>query len=108
MLGMSSPDFDNQTLAVLRGRMVRYLMRSREVSPSLCLVPLFPGLAEFSSVLLDQREDTEWCVPPPITVTQFSVFSSEQKLFQHLLGVKAHFCKPGGKKMSTILLEGPS
>lgn len=30
-LGMSSPDFDNQTLAVLRGRMVRYLMRSREV-----------------------------------------------------------------------------
>ncbi|XP_054981751.1 microspherule protein 1 isoform X1 [Sorex araneus] len=28
--GMSSPDFDNQTLAVLRGRMVRYLMRSRE------------------------------------------------------------------------------
>lgn len=29
---MSSPDFDNQTLAVLRGRMVRYLMRSREVS----------------------------------------------------------------------------
>lgn len=29
--GMSSPDFDNQTLAVLRGRMVRYLMRSREV-----------------------------------------------------------------------------
>uniref|UniRef100_A0A8C5ST22 Microspherule protein 1 n=1 Tax=Laticauda laticaudata TaxID=8630 RepID=A0A8C5ST22_LATLA len=30
--GMSSPDFDNQTLAVLRGRMVRYLMRSREVN----------------------------------------------------------------------------
>ncbi|NWU58616.1 MCRS1 protein, partial [Dromas ardeola] len=30
--GMSSPDFDSQTLAVLRGRMVRYLMRSREVS----------------------------------------------------------------------------
>lgn len=26
------PDFDNQTLAALRGRMVRYLMRSREVS----------------------------------------------------------------------------
>lgn len=25
------PEFDNQTLAVLRGRMVRYLMRSREV-----------------------------------------------------------------------------
>ncbi|KAM7020753.1 LOW QUALITY PROTEIN: microspherule protein 1, partial [Acridotheres tristis] len=31
--GMSSPDFDSQTLAVLRGRMVRYLMRSREVRP---------------------------------------------------------------------------
>ncbi|XP_011366587.1 microspherule protein 1 isoform X1 [Pteropus alecto] len=31
--GMSSPDFDNQTLAVLRGRMVRYLMRSRETLP---------------------------------------------------------------------------
>lgn len=63
--GMSSPDFDNQTLAVLRGRMVRYLMRSREVRqaqlqpfsfpfsislpiiPFLCLVPAFsssPGL----------------------------------------------------------------
>lgn len=26
------PEFDNQTLAVLRGRLVRYLMRSREVS----------------------------------------------------------------------------
>ncbi|XP_045143217.1 microspherule protein 1 isoform X3 [Echinops telfairi] len=32
--GMSSPDFDSQTLAVLRGRMVRYLMRSREPSPA--------------------------------------------------------------------------
>lgn len=30
--GMSMPDFDNQTLAALRGRMVRYLMRSREVN----------------------------------------------------------------------------
>ncbi|XP_041036292.1 microspherule protein 1 isoform X2 [Carcharodon carcharias] len=30
--GISSPDFDNQTLAVLRGRMVRYLMRSREIT----------------------------------------------------------------------------
>ncbi|XP_009993481.1 PREDICTED: microspherule protein 1, partial [Chaetura pelagica] len=29
---MSSPDFDSQTLAVLRGRMVRYLMRSREIT----------------------------------------------------------------------------
>jgi len=30
--GQPSPDFDNQTLAVLRGRLVRYLMRSREIS----------------------------------------------------------------------------
>jgi microspherule protein 1 len=30
--GVSPQDFDNQTLAVLRGRLVRYLMRSREVS----------------------------------------------------------------------------
>lgn len=29
--GISPVDFDNQTLAVLRGRLVRYLMRSREV-----------------------------------------------------------------------------
>ena len=29
--GDSPPDFDNQTLAVLRGRLVRYLMRSKEV-----------------------------------------------------------------------------
>uniref|UniRef100_A0A673ZL96 Microspherule protein 1 n=1 Tax=Salmo trutta TaxID=8032 RepID=A0A673ZL96_SALTR len=29
---MNSPDFDNQTLAALRGRMVRYLMRSREIT----------------------------------------------------------------------------
>lgn len=27
-----SPEFDNQTLAILRGRMVRYLMRSREIT----------------------------------------------------------------------------
>jgi hypothetical protein len=32
--GISPPDFDNQTLAVLRGRLVRYLMRSREVCKS--------------------------------------------------------------------------
>lgn len=29
--GINPPDFDNQTLAILRGRLVRYLMRSREV-----------------------------------------------------------------------------
>ena len=36
-------DFDNQTLAVLRGRLVRYLMRSKEVSPKTmtCLVSYF-------------------------------------------------------------------
>ena len=32
--GDSPPDFDNQTLAVLRGRLVRYLMRSKEVRES--------------------------------------------------------------------------
>lgn len=32
--GISPPDFDAQTLAVLRGRLVRYLMRSREVRVS--------------------------------------------------------------------------
>jgi len=30
--GASTPEFDNQTLAVLRGRLVRYLMRSREIT----------------------------------------------------------------------------
>jgi len=30
--GISPPDFDNRTLAVLRGRLVRYLMRSREIT----------------------------------------------------------------------------
>lgn len=30
--GISPADFDNQTLAVLRGRLVRYLMRSKEIS----------------------------------------------------------------------------
>jgi microspherule protein 1 len=30
--GISPPDFDTQTLAVLRGRLVRYLMRSREIT----------------------------------------------------------------------------
>lgn len=30
--GVNPPDFDNQTLAILRGRLVRYLMRSREVN----------------------------------------------------------------------------
>lgn len=29
--GINPPEFDNQTLAVLRGRLVRYLMRSKEV-----------------------------------------------------------------------------
>ena len=30
--GSSTPEFDSQTLAVLKGRLVRYLMRSKEVS----------------------------------------------------------------------------
>lgn len=30
--GVNPPDFDNQTLAILRGRLVRYLMRSREIT----------------------------------------------------------------------------
>ncbi|XP_014211924.1 microspherule protein 1 [Copidosoma floridanum] len=30
--GNNQPDFDNQTLAILRGRLVRYLMRSREIT----------------------------------------------------------------------------
>ncbi|KAK3909517.1 Microspherule protein 1 [Frankliniella fusca] len=30
--GINPPEFDNQTLAVLRGRLVRYLMRSREIT----------------------------------------------------------------------------
>lgn len=31
VVGGSSPDFDKQTLGILRGRLVRYLMRSKEV-----------------------------------------------------------------------------
>ena len=38
--GISPPDFDAQTLAVLRGRLVRYLMRSREV-PFILFFSLF-------------------------------------------------------------------
>ncbi|KAG8042323.1 hypothetical protein G9C98_004957 [Cotesia typhae] len=30
--GTNPPDFDNQTLAILRGRLVRYLMRSKEIT----------------------------------------------------------------------------
>ncbi|XP_011310632.1 microspherule protein 1 isoform X2 [Fopius arisanus] len=30
--GVNPPDFDNQTLAILRGRLVRYLMRSKEIT----------------------------------------------------------------------------
>ncbi|KAJ8687172.1 hypothetical protein QAD02_022966 [Eretmocerus hayati] len=30
--GNNQPDFDNQTLAILRGRLVKYLMRSREIT----------------------------------------------------------------------------
>ncbi|XP_043285451.1 microspherule protein 1 isoform X2 [Venturia canescens] len=30
--GATPPEFDNQTLAILRGRLVRYLMRSREIT----------------------------------------------------------------------------
>ncbi|XP_015176506.1 PREDICTED: microspherule protein 1 [Polistes dominula] len=30
--GVNPPDFDTQTLAILRGRLVRYLMRSREIT----------------------------------------------------------------------------
>ncbi|KAL7632534.1 UNVERIFIED_CONTAM: hypothetical protein RMT77_017151 [Armadillidium vulgare] len=32
VMGISPQDFDNQTLAVLRGRLVRYLMRSKEIT----------------------------------------------------------------------------
>ena len=44
--GDNSPDFDNQTLAVLRGRLVRYLMRSKEVSTlcDICILVMRPHL----------------------------------------------------------------
>ncbi|KAK8775764.1 hypothetical protein V5799_030891, partial [Amblyomma americanum] len=32
VIGVTPADFDNQTLAVLRGRLVRYLMRSKEIT----------------------------------------------------------------------------
>lgn len=51
--GMSSPDFDNQTLAVLRGRMVRYLMRSREVrNPLTCSSSVSFSLSSFVFLIL--------------------------------------------------------
>lgn len=52
--GISPQDFDNQTLAVLRGRLVRYLMRSKEVSP----------LTRIYSVCFDLDNDnlTEKCM----------------------------------------------
>lgn len=31
-IGVATPDFDPNTVAVLRGRLVRYLMRSKEVT----------------------------------------------------------------------------
>lgn len=31
LVGISPPEFDSLTLAVIRGRLVRYLMRSKEV-----------------------------------------------------------------------------
>jgi microspherule protein 1 len=34
--GVAPSDFDNETLAVLRGRLVRYLMRSREITLGRC------------------------------------------------------------------------
>ena len=34
--GVAPSDFDNQTLAVLRGRLVRYLMRSKEITLGRC------------------------------------------------------------------------
>ena len=34
--GVAPSDFDNETLAVLRGRLVRYLMRSREITIGRC------------------------------------------------------------------------
>ena len=36
--GDNPPDFDNQTLAVLRGRLVPYLMRSKEVIETLYIL----------------------------------------------------------------------
>ncbi len=38
--GDAPPDFDNQTLAVLRGRLVRYLMRSKEVHKEILCSPM--------------------------------------------------------------------
>jgi microspherule protein 1 len=38
MTGINPVEFEPQTLAVLRGRLVRYLMRSREVNICSCLL----------------------------------------------------------------------
>ena len=42
--GDNPPDFDNQTLAVLRGRLVRYLMRSKEVIETLYIFYRYSSL----------------------------------------------------------------
>ncbi|XP_071656083.1 microspherule protein 1 isoform X1 [Patagioenas fasciata] len=59
--GMSSPDFDSQTLAVLRGRMVRYLMRSREGAP----MTLSPPQITLGRATKDNQIDVDLALEGP-------------------------------------------
>lgn len=53
------PEFDNQTLAVLRGRLVRYLMRSREVSDGRAVPPRATHLTRGLQITLGRKSDHE-------------------------------------------------
>lgn len=53
--GSNISEFDSQTLAVLRGRVVRYLMRSKEVrriTRSVDSVDIFVGLCQMNNIFV--------------------------------------------------------
>ena len=64
--GISPQEFDNQTLAVLRGRLVRYLMRSKEVSHELglCRVGYFATRTPEVNIRPDTRPEVVGTIFP--------------------------------------------
>ena len=94
--GISPPDFDGQTLAVLRGRLVRYLMRSREVRTVLVATRshVCPWLLASSRNARMHRENILIVV-----VWIFSFF-----LYTLKIGVALHW-KPGSTNYLLMLVE---
>ena len=87
VLGINPQEFDNQTLAVLRGRLVRYLMRSKEVRSPLVVawvkIQVQTYLGDTYSLIWSQywKSRVIWGPCPQWHIKIFSLLSWTEYIF---------------------------